>query len=99
MRVAASAASSRNRLMPMLAGVRSFGTVAAHAAMPEEGPVGGEPRLAGQREIPPDPVGQGPRELEVAERNMAVHACLVLRPSGRVGTQRGNLPQRLADDA
>src|SRR5437016_3408236 len=75
-----------------LAHERGFSDIAAHAAVPAERPVGSEPRLAGQREIPRDPVGQGPRELEVAERNVAVHACLVFRPLRRVGTQRGNLP-------
>ena len=86
------------RLDP-LAHERGLGDVAAHPAIPEEHPVGSEPRLAGQREIPREPVGHGARELEVAERNVAVHACLVFRPLGRVGSQRGDLPQRLADDA
>src|SRR5207302_197575 len=82
-----------------LAHERGVSDIAAHAAVPEERPVGSEPRLAGQQGLPRDPGGHGARELEVAERNVAVHACLVFRPLGRVGTERGDLPRRLADDA
>jgi hypothetical protein len=82
-----------------LARERDLGDVAADAAVAGEHAVGAEARLAAHREEARAAVGHDARELEVAERQVAVEHRHVRRPAGLVGARRGHAPGVLADDA
>src|SRR6185369_10878940 len=82
-----------------LARERALGDVAPDAAIAEESAVGGEARLAREREVARHAVGHGAGELEIAERDVALERRAVRRPAGLVGTDGGEIPEGAPDHA